>query len=110
MLEPAESLTFLTAFAELATRLSADSLAIYSLTYNCAAFGSWEFEAGRRRTASSNVGRKGPTASDSTAELASGSTERQWQLVEETTIATVVPDAAPAPWHCARRSHGHSGV
>jgi hypothetical protein len=82
--EPTESLTFLNAIAGLATRLSGDDIAIYSLTYHCLAFGSWELEAGRRR-ARIRVTWEGKDRHLRvlTAQLMSGSTERHWQLVEE---------------------------
>jgi hypothetical protein len=79
-----ESLTFLNAIAGLATRLSVDDLAIYSLTYHCLGFGSWELETGRRRVRIRVTWEgKDRHLRVSTAQLASGSTERQWQLVEE---------------------------
>jgi hypothetical protein len=84
MSEPSESLTFLNAIAELATRLSVDDIAIYSLTYHCLAFGSWELEAGRRRVRIRVTWEgKDRHLRVSTAQLMSGSTERRWQLVEE---------------------------
>jgi hypothetical protein len=84
MSESSESLTFLTAVAELATRLADDRLAIYSLTYHSLAFGSWEIEAGRR-SARVRVTWEGKDRHlrVSTAEVKSGSSERRWQMVED---------------------------
>jgi hypothetical protein len=84
MAETTESLSFITALAELATRLSIDGVAIHSVTYRSHAFGSWELELGRRRLRV-RVAWEGKDRQlrVSTAQLASGSTERQWQLVEE---------------------------
>jgi hypothetical protein len=48
MADAAYSLMFLNAVAGLATRLSVDGLAIYSVRYDYLAFGSWELVAGRR--------------------------------------------------------------
>jgi hypothetical protein len=84
MPEPTESLNFLNAVAGLAARLAVDDIAVYSLTYQCLAFGSWELEAGRRRTrVRATFAGKDRQLRLSTAELASGSTERRWRLVEE---------------------------
>jgi hypothetical protein len=84
MSEPTESLTFLNAIAQLATRLSADDIVIYSLTYHCLAFGSWELEAGRRRVRIQvNWEGKDRHLRVSTAQMIAGSTARQWQLVED---------------------------
>jgi hypothetical protein len=46
--DAAYSLMFLNAIAGLATRLSVDGLAVYSLRYDYPAFGSWELVAGGR--------------------------------------------------------------
>lgn len=50
MSDAAYSSMFLHAAAGLATRLSVDGLAIYSVRYDYPAFGSWTFVAGRRRS------------------------------------------------------------
>jgi hypothetical protein len=47
--DAAYSLALLNAIAGLATRLSVDGVAIYSLRYDYPAFGSWELVAGRRK-------------------------------------------------------------
>jgi hypothetical protein len=84
MPEPNESLIFLNAVAGLATRLFVDGVVVYSLTYHCLSFGSWELEAGRRRVRIRVTWEgKDRHLRVSTAQLASGSTERQWQLAEE---------------------------
>ena len=79
-----ESLEFVTAIAELATRLAADQIALYGLRYSTDLFGGWECEWGRRR-------RRVKVTWDgkdlhlvvATAELASGSKDRRWQTVED---------------------------
>jgi hypothetical protein len=48
MSDAAYSLMFLNAIAGLATRLSVDGLAVYSVRYDYPTFGSWELVAGRR--------------------------------------------------------------
>jgi hypothetical protein len=48
MSDSAYSLMFLNSIAGLATRLSVDGLAVYSVRYDYLAFGSWELVAGRR--------------------------------------------------------------
>lgn len=84
MAETTESLTFLNALAELATRLAVDGVEIYSVTYHSKVFGSWEIEAGRRRVrVRVSWDGKDRHLSVSTATLESGSTERKWQLAEE---------------------------
>jgi len=110
MLEPAEIANFLTAFAELATRLSADSLAIYFDLQLPLLSAAGEFEAGRRRTRI-RVTWEGKTDSfgSQLPSLRAAPLSVSGSLWRSTTIATVVP-MQPAPWHCARRSHGHSGV
>ena len=68
----------------MATRLSLDDVTIYSLAYQSIGFGSWELEAGRRRTrVQLKWDGKGKQLTVSTAQVASGSTARKWQLVEE---------------------------
>lgn len=48
MSDATHSLVLLNAVAGLATRLSVDGLAVYSVRYDYLAFGSWELIAGRR--------------------------------------------------------------
>jgi hypothetical protein len=50
MSDAAYSSMLLNAVAGLATRLAVDGLAIYTLRYDYAAFGSWEMVAGRRHS------------------------------------------------------------
>ncbi len=84
MAEPPDSLTFLNALAALATRLAGDGVIIYAVSYQTHAFGGWEVEAGRRRVrVRVTWDGKDRHLKISTAQLASGSTERTWQLVEE---------------------------
>jgi hypothetical protein len=79
-----EALTFLNALAALATRLSVDGVEIYSVTYHSQVFGSWELETGRRRVRVRVTWEgKDRHLRVATAQLASGSTERRWQLAEE---------------------------
>jgi len=84
MPETPESLNFITSAAALATRLSLEDVTIYSLAYQSIGFGSWEIEAGRRRArVQVKWDGKGKQLTVSTAQVASGSTARTWQLVEE---------------------------
>ncbi len=84
MTESPDSLSFITAAAALATRLSLEDVTVYSLGYQSVGFGSWELEAGRRRArVQVKWDGKGKHLQVSTAQLASGSTARTWQLVEE---------------------------
>ena len=84
MAESAAALDFLNAAAALAARLAADGIAVHALTYQSRAFGGWELEAGRRRTRIRVTwDGKDRHLRVSTAELASGSTAREWQLAED---------------------------
>jgi len=84
MAEAHESLTFLNALAGLATRLAVDGIEIHSVTYQSQSFGRWELESGRRRVRVRVTWEgKDRHLRVCTAQLASGSTERQWQLAEE---------------------------
>ena len=84
MPEAPESLEFLTAVAALATRLAVDAVIVYSLTYHSLSFGSWELEAGRRKTRIRVTWEgKDRHLTVATAQLLSGSTARDWQLAEE---------------------------
>lgn len=84
MAESNESLPFLTALAELATHLAAEGVVIHSVSYHSHAFGRWELEAGRRRVRIRLTWEgKDRQLRIATAQLASGSAERQWQMVEE---------------------------
>ena len=84
MSEPSEALAFLNSVAALATRLAADDIAVYALSYQSRGFGSWEIEAGRRR-ARIRVTWEGKDRylRVSTAQVPSGSAAREWQLAEE---------------------------
>jgi hypothetical protein len=93
MAEPTESLTFLNALAGLATSLAADGVEIYSVTYHSHVFGSWEIESGRRRVRVRVTWEgKDRHLSVATAQLASGSSERNWQLAEEHDFRNRRPD------------------
>jgi len=84
MSESGEALAFLSAVAALAARLAADDIAVHALTYHSRAFGGWEIEAGRRRVRIRVAwDGKDRQLRVSTAQLASGSTAREWQLAEE---------------------------
>ena len=84
MSESAEPLAFLSAVAALAARLAADEIAVHALTYQTRAFGGWEIEAGRRRTRIRvSWDGKDRQLRVFTAQLASGSSAREWQLAEE---------------------------
>jgi hypothetical protein len=84
MAEATEGLIFLNALAGLATSLAVDGVEIYSVTYHSQVFGSWEIESGRRRVRVRVTWEgKDRHLSVATAQLASGSSERAWQLAEE---------------------------
>ena len=84
MAEVTGALTFINALAGLATRLSVDGVDIYSVTFHSQVFGSWELESGRRRVRIRVTwDGKDRHLRVATAQLASGSTERKWQLAEE---------------------------
>lgn len=84
MADTDESLSFLTALAGLATRLAADGVVIESVSYQSQGFGGWQLEAGRRRVRIRVTwDGKDRHLSVATAQLATGSKERLWQLAEE---------------------------
>ncbi|MEI8296837.1 MAG: hypothetical protein WCH32_02325 [Pseudomonadota bacterium] len=84
MADENEGLTFLNAFAELANRLAADRVVLHSFAYQSESFGRWECEVGRRRVRIRvSWDGKDKYLLVSTAELATGSKERRWALVEE---------------------------
>lgn len=84
MADEGESLAFLNALVEFATRLSAERIEVSSVTYRSQVFGSWELEVGRRRVRILVTwDGKDRHLRVSTAQLASGSTARAWQLAEE---------------------------
>ena len=97
MPDATESLTFLNALAGLATRLAVDGVDVYSVTYHSQVFGSWELEAGRRRVRI-RVSWEGKDRHlrIATAQLASGSTERRWQLAEAGASPGRFAPSAPA--------------
>ncbi len=93
MAEAPEGLAFLNALAEMATRLATDGVEIHSVTYRSQVFGSWEIEAGRRRTRVRVTWEgKDRHLSVATAQLATGSSERAWQLAEEHDFRNRRPD------------------
>ncbi|HUO80015.1 MAG TPA: hypothetical protein VMU00_07715 [Steroidobacteraceae bacterium] len=102
------SLAFLTALAALATRLAADGVVVHAVSYQSHGFGGWEVEAGRRRTRV-RVRWQGKDRQlvVETAELASGSHARSWQLVEEHDYRDRRPELAPllATTHAAITAH-----
>jgi hypothetical protein len=111
MPEPSESLNFITTAAALATRLSADEVTIYSLAFQSIGFGSWELEAGRRRSrVQVKWDGKGKQLTVSTAEVASGSTARKWQLVEEHDHRNRRPDTAQLFTSIEAAVRAHLGV
>ena len=84
MADTDESLSFLTTLAGLATRLAADGVVIESVSYQSQGFGGWQLEAGRRRVRIRVTwDGKDRHLSVATAQLATGSKERLWQLAEE---------------------------
>ena len=108
MADDNESLTFITAFAELATRLAADRIVIHSFSYQSESFGRWECEAGRRRVRIRIVwDGKDRHLLVSTAALATGSKERRWALVEEHDLRSRRPDVTQllATVHAAITAH-----
>jgi hypothetical protein len=84
MSDAAYSLMFLNAVAGLATRLSVDGLAIYSMRYDYPAFGSWELVAGRRRSRVRIVwdGKEAVLRADA-AHLAHAADPPRWQPMSE---------------------------
>lgn len=93
MADAAESLTFLNALAGLATRLSTHGVEIHSVMYQSQGFGSWKLESGRRRVRILvEWDGKDRHLRVSTAQLASGSTDRQWLLAEEHDFRNRRPD------------------
>jgi hypothetical protein len=108
MAEAAESLTFLTALAGLATRLSVDGVEIHSVVYRSHIFGSWEIESGRRRVRVRVTWEgKDRHLSVAIAQLASGSSEREWQLAEEHDFRNRRPDLVQlfGTVHAAIKAH-----
>jgi hypothetical protein len=84
MAETTDALSFLNGLTGLATRLAVDGIAIHSMSYQSQAFGSWEIEAGRRRVRIRVTWEgKDRQLRVATAQMASGSKERRWQLAEE---------------------------
>jgi hypothetical protein len=93
MAEANDSLPFLTALAELATRMAADGVVIHSVTYQTQGFGRWEVEAGRRRVRIRlSWDGKDKQLRVETAGLVAGSAERHWQLAEEHDFRKRRPD------------------
>ncbi len=111
MAETPESLTFLNALAALASRLADEGVTIYSVTYHSHAFGSWEVESGRRRVRIRVTWEgKDRHLRVATAQLASGSTERAWQLVEEHDFRKRRPDLAQLFGTVHAAITAHAGV
>lgn len=111
MADADESLTFLNALAGLATQLSADGVVIHAMTYQSHGFGSWEVEAGRRRIRVRVTWQgKDRQLRVAMAQLASGSHERQWQLVEEHDYRNRRPDFAQLFGTVRAAITAHAGV
>ncbi|HUO80012.1 MAG TPA: hypothetical protein VMU00_07700 [Steroidobacteraceae bacterium] len=88
MSDAAYTSMFLNAAAGLATRLSVDGVAIYSVRYDYPAFGSWEFVAGRRRSRVRVVwDGKDAVLRVSAARLAGPAGAPDWRPVSETDFA-----------------------
>jgi len=82
--ETPDSLAFVTAIAELAARLATEQVVLYGLRYSTDLFGGWESEWGRRRRrVKVTWDGKDQHLVVATAELASGSKERRWQMAED---------------------------
>ena len=84
MSDAAYSSMLLNAIAALATRLTVDGLAIYTVRYDYPAFGSWELVAGRRqsRVRVAWDGKQAVLRVDA-AHLRSAADPPQWQPVSE---------------------------
>lgn len=84
MPEPTESLEFIQALEALAARLAADDIVVHAFNFQTLSFGNWEIEVGRRRQrVQVRWDGKDKHLRVSTAQLASGSTARRWDLAEE---------------------------
>jgi hypothetical protein len=111
MADDNEALTFLNAFSELATRLAADRVVLYSLSYQSDSFGRWECEVGRRRVRIKvSWDGKDKHLLVSTAELATGSKERRWALVEDHDLRGRRPDVAQLLGTVHAAITAHAGV
>ncbi len=95
MAEATGSLTFINTLAALATRLAVDGVEVYSVSYSSLLFGSWEIESGRRRVRIRITWEgKDRHLRVATAQVASGSTERNWRLAEEHDFRNRRPELA----------------
>jgi hypothetical protein len=111
MAEATESMTFLTALVALAERLAVDGIDILAMTYQSQLFGSWELEVSRRRLRILVTWEgKDRHLRISTAQLASGSTARAWQLAEEHDFRKLRPDAAQLFERARTAIAAHAGV
>lgn len=111
MADDTESLMFLNALAGLATRLSAAGVTVYSVSYQSQGFGSWTLESGRRRIRILVAwDGKDRHLRVSTAQLASGSTDRQWQLAEEHDYRNRRPDLVQLFGTVYAAISAHAGV
>ncbi len=111
MSEASEALDFLSAVAALAARLAADDIAVHALTYQTRAFGGWEIEAGRRRTrVRVTWDGKDRHLRVYTAQLASGSAAREWQLAEEHDLRSRRPDIGQVLGTAHAAIAAHAGV
>ncbi|GEM_PF-1513401 len=93
MADENETLAFLTTLSGFAARLAEARIVLYAVTYQSQGFGGWEVEAGQWRTrilvAFSGKDRQ---LRVSKAEMAPGSSARQWQLVEDHDYRSRRPD------------------
>jgi hypothetical protein len=108
MSDAAYSLMLLNALAGLATRLSVDGLAIYTVNYDYLAFGSWEIVAGRRqsRVWVSWDGKKALLVARA-ARLARAGDQPEWQPIRELDFSKKRQDYAAifAAAYAAIREH-----
>lgn len=99
------------AFAALATRLAADGVDLYSVTYTSLGFGGWELETGRRRIRIRVTwDGKDHHLRVATAQTVSGSTGRKWQLAEEHDFRSRRPELAQLFESVQAAIRAHAGV
>jgi hypothetical protein len=95
----------------LATRLAAERVVLYSLSYQSESFGRWECEVGRRRVRIRLAwDGKDKHLVVSTAELATGSKERRWALVEDHDLRSRRPDLGQLLATAEAAIRAHAGL